>query len=152
MKERKKLSTKTGKAETGQRRVGNLLGGQANWRAYIFLQIRQRFRVHSSWGTWPKSKRYIQNPTTRQTDREKIKKKSISQQSSTVGSEFTGAGKVSRQPLFHDDCWIWRDKSKGQLKKERWLDQQQTLPIWEGCWTKHISPCAPMDTKNQKQF
>lgn len=38
------------------------------------------------------------------TDRQKERKTSIYQQSSTVGSEFTVEGKVIRQPLSSDDC------------------------------------------------
>lgn len=146
VQERKTLHAEAGKAETGQRKVENLLGGQGIWKAYVFLQIRQTFRVHSLWGTWPKSKWDTQNLTIRQTER----KTSISQQSSTVGSEFTAEGKVSRQPLCSDDCWIWRDISKGQLKKQTLLEQQQTLPSWEGgYWTSTNLPVLPQILKTR---
>lgn len=70
-REKKKLIQRL--ARKGQKKVGNLLGGQANWKAYIFLQIRQAHRVHTLWGTWPTPKWDIQNITARRTDGTKEK-------------------------------------------------------------------------------
>lgn len=149
MCEREKKNLIQRLARKGQKKVGNLLGGQANWKAYIFLQIRQAHRVHTLWGTWPTPKWDIQNTTARRTRRNE-RKTSVSQQSSTVGSEFTVEGKVSRQPLFSDDCWVWRDISKGQLKKQRLLEQQQTLPSWESTGQSMYVPVLLWILKNRR--
>lgn len=131
-KRQKKLNTKIDKAEAGQRREGNLLGGQANWKAHVLLQIRQAFRVHSLWGTWPKSKWDIESPTTRQNKKTDRKKKNPYLSRAAQLAQTAAEGKVSRQPLLSDDYWIWRDIHKEQLKKQRLLEWQQTPPSGKG--------------------
>lgn len=148
-REKKKLNTKTGKERSKESR--KLTGRSSQLKSLHFSP--NKADIQSPYFVRHLAKVKVRHTKHQhKTDRRNERKTSVSQQSSTVGSEFTVEGKVSRQPLFSDDCWAWRDISKGQLKKQRRLEQQQTLPSWEGYWTKHVRPCAPMDTKKQKKL
>lgn len=141
----KKLNIKTGKAEAGQRRVGNLLEGQANWKAYV-LQIRQAFRVHSLWGTWPKSKWGIENPTTRQRQTER---KNI-HVSAEQHSWFRIKAKQGQQTAL-TQWWLLHMKrhKQGAAKEAEIIRVTANPAIWQGYWTKRVYPVFPRILKTR---